>query len=361
MRKSRERRTPNLEFDDLSSAAATTQRKDDAVSDDVIDVHSHIVPPRLAEAAQRGGLRYGITFDRDENGKVTSSTGGRPFALPWPTPLETPAERVQSMDAVGVDVHMLSLSPSMHYYSTEPRDGLALAVETNDDIADIVASYPDRFRGLAFLPLQDSQTAVDELQRCVRDLGFPGALVGTNVDGLDWDAPELFPVLEAASQLDALLFVHPARGRANSFLPNYHLKNLIGNPLETTVSIASLIFGGVLDRLPDLKLCFAHGGGYGCLGIARMDHGHKVRTETGDIAKLPSDYLRGLYFDSLVHGHRTLDYIIDLAGIDRVVLGSDYPADMGEPNPVEFIRSHPTLSAADQRKILSENLTGLLA
>ncbi len=327
----------------------------------IIDVHTHIVPPRLAEAAQRGGERFGIVFDRDANGKVTSSVGGaKPFALPWPTPLETPAERVASMDAIGVDVHLLSLSPAMHWYNTPPAHAAALAVETNDDIAEIVAAYPDRFRGLAFLPLQDAALAVDELERCVRDLGFDGAIVGTNVGGLDWDAPELFPVLAAAQDLDALVFVHPARGRAAPFLPNYHLKNTIGNPLETTVAIGSLIFGGVLDRLPELKLCFAHGGGYGCLGIARMDHGHAVRAEAQGIARLPSDYLTDLYFDSLVHGHRTLDQIIDVAGIGQLVLGSDYPADMGQPDPVDFIRSHPDLSTEQQWKILSENLTRLL-
>lgn len=328
----------------------------------VIDVHAHIVPTRLAEAAQQGGLRYGIEFGRDAQGRVTSSVGGKPpFALPWPTPLETPAERVASMDAIGVDVHLLSLSPSMHWYSTAPEDARALAVETNDDIAEVVGAYPDRFRGMAFLPLQDTEAAVRELERCVRELGFAGAVVGTHVDGRDWDDPGLFPILEAADELGTLVFVHPARGRANPFLTKYHLKNLVGNPLETTVAMASLIFGGVLDRLPDLKLCFAHGGGYGCLGIARMDHGYRARSESQGAARLPSDYLRGLYFDSLVHGHRTLDQIIDLAGIDRIVLGSDYPADMGEPNPVEFIRSHPGLTDDQRSKILAENVTALLA
>ncbi|MDH3499734.1 MAG: amidohydrolase [Acidimicrobiia bacterium] len=327
----------------------------------IIDVHSHIVPPRLAEKAQQGGRHYGLEFGRDEHERVTSSSGGgAPFALPWPTPLETPTERIGSMDAVGVDVHLLSLSPSMHWYDVSSDDGRALAVDTNDDIAEIVASHPDRFRGLAFLPLQDPAAAVDELERCVRELGFAGTLVGTNVNGLDWDAPELFPILAAARDLDALVFVHPARGRGNPFMTKYHLKNLIGNPMETSIALASLIFGGVLDRLGDVKLCFAHGGGYGCLGIARMDHGYRVRSEAQGIAQMPSDYLRGLYFDSLVHGHRTLDQIIDLAGIDQIVLGSDYPADMGEPDPVGFIRSHPTMPEADQSKILSHNLTALI-
>ena len=328
----------------------------------VIDVHSHIVPTRLAEAAQAGGLHYGIEFDRDSGGKITSSVGGKaPFALPWPTPLQTPAERVASMDAIGVDVHMLSLSPAMHWYNTPAADATALAQSTNDDIADAVNEYPDRFKGLAFLPLQDPKASVAELERCMREKSFAGAIVGTNIGGLDWDAPELFCVLEAARDLNALVFVHPARGRAAPFLKNYHLKNLIGNPLETTVAVGSLIFGGVLDKLPDLKLCFAHGGGYGCLGIARMDHGHAVRAESQGMAKLPSDYLKDLYFDSLVHGHRTLDQVIDLAGISQVVLGSDYPADMGEKDPVSFIKSHPTLTDEQQWRILSGNLTALLA
>jgi aminocarboxymuconate-semialdehyde decarboxylase len=327
----------------------------------VIDVHSHIVPARLAAAAARGGSRHGIEFGRDARGKITSSVGGRPpFALPWPTPLETTAERIEKMDAVGVDVHLLSLSPTMFWYTTDPADALALAVETNDDIGELVADHPKRFGGLAFLPLQDPVASVGELERCTRDLGFVGAIVGTNIDGLDWDAPELFPVLEAAQDLGVLVFVHPARGRAAPFLRRYHLENLIGNPLETTVAMASLIFGGVLDRLPGLKLCFAHGGGYGCLGIARMDHGHAIRSESKGMRQLPSDYLRAMYYDSLVHGHRALDHIVDLAGIDRIVLGSDYPADMGEPDPVEFLRSHPGLSDEQRWKIMSGNLVELL-
>lgn len=327
----------------------------------VIDLHTHVVPPRLAEAGQRGGFRHGIEFGRDATGKITSSTGGRSTALSWPTPLETPGQRVVTMDAMGIDIHVLSLSPTMHWYDLAPADGLSLAIETNDDIAEIVQTHPDRFRGLGFLPLQDPSGAVAELERCVRELGFVGAQVGTNVNGLDWDDAELFPVLEAARDLDALLFIHPAGGRGNPFLQRYYLKNLVGNPLETTIAIACLIFGGVLDRLPDLKLCFAHGGGYGCMGIARMDHGAAVRPEAAGMTALPSDYLKGLYFDSLVHSHRTLDQILDLVGIDQIVLGSDYPADMGEPNPVEFIRSHPRLTGEQRRKILGGNATRLLS
>lgn len=326
-----------------------------------IDIHTHVVPRRLAESAQRGQSRHGITFGRDVHGKITTSVGRLTMAFPWPTPWETPEERVRSMDERQVEVHALSLSPLMHWYNLEPEGAVGMAREANDDIAEMVASHPSRFVGLGFLPLQHPVAAVEELERCITDLAFIGVMVGTNVGGLDWDVPELFPVLQAARDLHALVFVHPARGRADSFLTRYHLRNLIGNPLETTVALASLIFGGVLDRLPDLDLCFAHGGGYGCLGIGRMDRGHNVRPEAQDIALLPSQYLSGLYFDSLVHSHLALSHLVDLVGADHVVLGSDYPADMGEPFPVEFVESHPDLTYDQRRLILGGNMERLLA
>lgn len=326
-----------------------------------IDIHTHVVPRPLAESAHAGDSRHGITFGRDAHGKITTSVGGQTMALPWPTPLETPEERVRSMDERSVDVHALSLSPLMHWYTLEMEGAIAMARETNDDIAETVASHPTRFVGLGFLPLQHPAAAVDELERCVTDLGFIGAMVGTNVGGLDWDAPELFPVLEAAAELRALLFVHPARGRADPFLTRYHLRNLIGNPLETTIAVASLIFGGVLDRLPELDLSFAHGGGYGCFGVGRMDHGNRVRPEAQDIALLPSEYLRGLYFDSLVHSHHALSHLVDVVGAEHVVLGSDYPADMGEPFPVEFVESHPDLTPDQRQRILGGNMERLLS
>ena len=265
------------------------------------------------------------------------------------------------MDERRVDVHALSLSPLLHWHDLDLEGALGMARETNDDIAEMVASHPSRFVGLGFLPLQHPAAAIEEMERCMNELDFIGVIVGTNVGGLDWDAPELFPILQAAQDLHALVFVHPARGRADSFLTRYHLRNLIGNPLETTIAVASLIFGGVLDRLPELNLCFAHGGGYGCLGIGRMDHGRQVRPEAQDMALMPSEYLSGLYFDSLVHSHRTLSYLVDVVGADHVVLGSDYPADMGEPFPVDFVESHPDLTPDQQQLILGGNMERLLS
>ena len=162
--------------------------------------------------------------------------------------------------------------------------------------------------------------------------------VGTHVGGLNWDEPDLFPVLEAAEQSNALVFVHPAASRLKDALPRYHMRNFIANPTETTIAIGSLIFGGILDRLPGLRLLFAHGGGYACWAYARFDHGHQVRPEAREhIARLPSDYLSALWYDSLVHGYGNLRRLIDVVGLDRVVLGTDFPADMGQPDPVAWI------------------------
>lgn len=328
----------------------------------VTDVHTHLVPRRLAEVAEAGGTRHGIEFGRDASGRLTSSAGAAPMAVPWPTPLESTEARLASMDTLGVDVHFLSLTPTMHWYGLAAEHGISLAVETNDDIAEVVSAHPHRFRGMAFLPLQDPPAAIAELERCVRDLGFAGALVGTHVNGQDWDAAALFPILEAARELDALVFFHPTRGRANAFLTDYHLRNLIGNPMETAIAFSRLVFGGVLDRLlPEAKLCFAHGGGYGSLGVARLDHGARVRRESSGMDRLPSDYLKAVYVDSLVHGHRALDSLVDLVGADRILLGSDYPADMGQPDPVAFVTSHPTLTPAQRQMILCDNVDGMLA
>lgn len=325
-----------------------------------IDIHTHVIPRHLAESAERGEARHGITFGRDTDGRITGSVGGRSYAIAWPNPLETPEERIQAMDAMRVDVHVLSLSPLMHWYELDSEAGVPMAEEANDDLAEMVATHPDRFAGLAYLPLQDPAAAIAELERCITAHGFVGVMVGSHVNGLDWDADELFPVLAAARDLGALVFVHPAHGRANSFLTRYHLRNLIGNPFETTVAIASLIFGGVLDRLPDLDICFAHGGGYACLGADRLDHGRQVRAEAQDSSSLPSEYLRRLYFDTLVFGHSALSHLVDVVGADRVVLGSDYPADMGEPRPVDFVESHPDLSDDQRRLILGGTMERLL-
>jgi aminocarboxymuconate-semialdehyde decarboxylase len=324
-----------------------------------LDTHTHFMPPSALGPAMAGEPWHGIQFGRNARGKITSSVGGISQEIPWPTPIETPDARVSSMDERRVDLHLVSISPTMYWYGLDQPDGRSLAHASNGDLAEMVARRPDRFVGLGYLPLQDPAGSVAELERCVRDLVMPGVMIGTNVNGEDWDSPRLFPVLQAAEQLGAVLYFHPARGRADSWLTRYHLANLIGNPLETATALATLIFGGIFDRLPSLKTCFAHAGGYGALGIGRMDHGREVRPESSAIAKLPSDYVKACWFDTITHNERALHYLVDTVGADRVVLGSDYPADMGEPRPVDWIESCESLSAAEKTAILGSNAVRL--
>jgi aminocarboxymuconate-semialdehyde decarboxylase len=324
-----------------------------------IDTHTHFLPPSAVGPAERNELWHGIQFGHNALGRITSSVGDRTQEIPWPMPLETPAGRLKTMDSRRVDRHVLSISPTMYWHSLGHADASAFARVANDDLAAIISEAPDRYSGLGFLPLQDTEGSVKELERCVRDLGFKGAMVCTHVNGVDWDDPSLFPVLEAAAALGAVVYYHPGRGRADSWMKKYHLRNLIGNPLETTVTLASLIFGGVYDKLPDLKTCFSHAGGYGVLGVGRFDHGHEVRPEASAIAQLPSDYVRRIWVDTITHSERTLRYIVDTVGADRVVLGSDYPADMGEPRPVDFVESCESLSDAEKTAILGANAARL--
>lgn len=274
-------------------------------------------------------------------------------------PLETPDERIGSMDKRRVDLHLVSVSPTMYWYGLDDADARSFARQTNDDNAEMCAGHPDHYVGLGYLPLQDPAGSVAELEHCVRDLGMPGVMVGTNVNDQDWDSEALFPVLKAAEELGAVVYFHPARNRTDGWLNRYHLGNLIGNPLETAVALASLIFGGVFDRLPKLKTCFSHAGGYGVLGVGRLDHGHEVRPEATGIAGLPSDYVKACWFDTITHNERALRYVVDMAGPGQVVLGSDYPADMGEPFPVDWIESAGSLTADEKAAILGGNAVGL--
>jgi aminocarboxymuconate-semialdehyde decarboxylase len=332
------------------------QSSDAGTHQPIVDMHAHFVPEEIV-AASRNENWHGIAFGKTESGGIYSAAAGQRMALPWKLPLETAEARARTMTAMGVDAQVVSLSPTMHWYPADPATASGFARAVNDALVTFVAGQPDRFIGLGYLPLQDPKAAVRELERCMGPLGLPGVMVGTNINGQDWDSPALFPVLEAASDLGAFVFFHPARGRADSWMPQYHLRNLIGNPLETTATIAALIFGGVLERLPRLKACFAHGGGYSCFAVGRWDHGSRVRTEaSAQIAKLPSDYLSTLYFDSLTHSDRALRALIDQVGVTRILLGSDYPADMAAPDPVGVILDSPLFSQLERRAILSGNI-----
>jgi len=326
----------------------------------VVDVHAHVLPGLLVEMAAGEEARWGIDFGRGEGGRVEYRVGGkwRPLLQQNDVYRETPTERADRMSQIGVDVQVLSLSPSFFLYLEDRDDAVAYCSDLNDAIAGFVAEQRDRFLAFAMLPLAHPDAAVAELERAL-GLGFVGAVVATHVNGKDWDHPDLTGLLEAAEALGAPIFVHPAAVRSSEILGRHHLGNLVGNPLETTIAIASIVFGGVLDRFPGLRLGFAHGGGYGVFGSGRFDHGARVRPEL-DVVNPPSEYLRRMWFDCLTHDERSLRFLVERIGPDRIVLGTDDPADMGLDQPVAWLEACSSLSPEQRTSILSANPAGWL-
>jgi aminocarboxymuconate-semialdehyde decarboxylase len=325
-----------------------------------IDVHCHIIPQAFWRAVSSGGDWHGATLDTVDGSEFIDTRDRRagPVEPNWKLSLE---ERLKLMDGIGIDVQVLSTPPYFFNYHLPTELALASSRDLNDEIAQAIQAHPDRFSGLATVPLQDVSAAVTELERAMGN-GLKGAEVCTHVNGRNLDDPSLLPFFEAAQDLGAFIFFHPHAPAAAERTGSYYLGNLIGNPLETTIAVASLIFGGVLDRLPDLKLCFAHGGGYACYGIGRMDRGYGVRPEVkvNDIGGIPSSYLRRLYFDCLTHSYDALDYLIGTVTADNVLLGSDFPFDMGFDSPVDWVLGAPSVSQADKEKILGANAARLL-
>ena len=335
----------------------------------VIDVHAHFLPSGAIRASKTGELWQGLRIEVAANSAAgVTRVSARPTTEAErtfrriPEYFQSPEQRLAAMKASGVDVQVLSLTPALFRYDLDVADAVAFVQDVNDDLYDLSTRWPGSFRGLGSLPAQDTDASVAELERCVNKLGLDGVMVDTHVNGEDWDSPRLFPILQAAEALDAVVFFHPGMQRVAKLWPRYHLRNLIGNPLETTVAIASLIFGGVLDRLPNARMFFAHGGGFALANAGRFDHGHKVRLETRGAAQhFPSEYLRRLYYDPITLSETGLRTILDVAGPSQVVLGTDFPADMAQASPCDWIMSLTSLSDEEKQGILRNNVTHLLA
>lgn len=326
----------------------------------VIDVHAHLLPRSAIDAAVRGDSWFGSQIEDDELGRPVIITGDRREGMGGKAHYESMERRVERMDEMGVDVQILSLNPIFLRHYLDADNGVAASRAVNDEIVGLIEETPTRFAGYGALPMQDPDRAIEELERVMKIDGMIGACVGTHVDGANWDEPHLFPVLEAAQELGALMFFHPSDRRLEKHLPRYHLHNSIANPTETTIAIASIIHGGIIDRLPDLRTLFAHGGGYACCGAARFDHGHKVRAEARQHTSMfPSEYLSHLWYDSLVYDYGMLRRLIEVVGIDRVMLGTDYPADMGQPDPVDWVHGSD-LSETERTAVLGATAEILL-
>ena len=326
-----------------------------------IDIHAHIAPEKATKLAS-GQEWHGFT-KVEESGRHFLTLGPKRYWL-HPRYLLTPEQRIADMDSLGVDIHVLSTWVGLYNYNLPPEVGAATAKDCNDYVAELVRAWPQRFAGLATLPMQDVETAIDELERSVVQLGLKGAQINDHVNGRTLDEPEFLPFWQATEQLGALILFHQ-EGNDTIVAPRdnhgYGLDNAIGNLADWVVTFASLVFGGVMDKHPNLKICLAHGGGDTCFGAGRLDRGWQVRSEARvNIQQPPSRYVGRFYYDCLTHSEAALRFIIDTAGVDRVFLGSDWPYDMGIESPVEWVNSLQSLTQEEKDAILHKNLEKLL-
>jgi aminocarboxymuconate-semialdehyde decarboxylase len=327
----------------------------------VIDVHAHILPQSAVRASEQEREWFGTTITKTADGKPSLQTGAYKMNLGAVEYWLPPKDRIPFMDEDRVDVQVLSLNPQLF------RDHLdkSLAIEctraVNDEIAETVNEHPDRFLGLAALPLQDTDASLRELDRAISELDLRGFIIGSHVAGTNWDDPRLLPILEEAARLGAFVLQHPFNNRIREPLPRYHMVNLIGNPLETTIFAASLILGGVLDRIPNLNICLSHSGGYLPFAVGRFDHAYGLRADVRKNAEQkPSDYLRRFYYDCISHSDAGLEQVVELVGADRVLLGTDFPADMGLRHPVAWLEERSFLDNAQRTAIEGGNAEKLV-
>jgi len=324
-----------------------------------VDLHCHVFVP---EAAELVGDAFEMNMDnlfefandatRDVNAKQAETIHQKL------TSVET---RIADMDAMGVDVQAISPAPLQYYYGLDSELGRGAARTINDRIAGIAEEHSERIVGLATVPMQSPEFAVAELERAVNELGLRGVEISTNVAGEELSAERFRKFFAKAEELDVLIFLHPNGFPDGRRLSDHYFINVIGNPLDSTVAVSHLIFGGVLDAYPKLKICVAHGGGYLAAYSGRIDHAHGVREDCRRcIKETPTSYLKRLYFDTVVFTEHQLEYLVSLYGSDHIVLGTDYPYDMGMYDPVGFVDGAGALGPADKAAIIGGNAARLL-
>ncbi len=328
-----------------------------------IDIHFHVVPPQFVEAVRRGDFADAVHIER--RGAVEHMIyHAPPGVVVEPDTALDPAEyderlMLAAMDRRGLAAAVIGPSPAFCYWAA-PELGARLAAALNDGIAAMVRAHPDRFIGMATAPMQDGELAAREVERAAGTLGLRAVEICTHINGMDLDDPSLAPVYGAAERRGLPLFVHPQNWGDMRRMRSHHIWNLVGFPAETALAAAHLILGGVFERFPRLRVVLAHGGGYFPYQIGRLDHGYEVRRELNEhLPRRPSEYLGNLYCDTLTHSGAALRFLLDRMGDDHVVIGSDYPYDMGYTAPVEVVRDLG-LGGERERNVLGRNLARLL-
>lgn len=323
-----------------------------AAATGAVDIHGHYVIPELLkgeDATDVWRYEYGV----DEQGKALLRRGSDRVPCYY-EPIDV-EQIVENMDSLGISVMAINVAPFQMGYDLDPGIGSRVARIGNEALARACAAYPDRFVGMGTLPMQDVESAIAELE-WVMETGMAGVQLGSNVNGVYLGQEGLRPIWRAIADHDASVFVHPINLLGSERLGDYFLANLIGNPVDSTRAIADVIFSGLLEEVAGLRICFAHAGGAAPYLLGRWDHGYLKRPKArGHINRLPSDYFRMLYFDHIAHSELGLRFLIDLVGADRVMIGTDYPFDMGPDEPVGFVETASSLTTEEKHLVTSAN------
>lgn len=325
----------------------------------VIDLHCHRecrpVMDRMHAEAERAGQ-----ISLQQGSELTKKVSKAQLVELRPK-MDSIDERLADMDRMGVDVQALSIAPYQMYNWAEPELGRDVAREINDEMAETIAGHPDRFVGLGTVPLQDTGLAVDELHRCLDELGFKGLQIPTHVNGEELSSPRFEPFWDAVEEREAVVFIHPIGHTSPERLSTHYFINLLGHPWESTLAAAHLVFDGVMERHPDLRIVLAHGGGYLPAYSARIDHAYHAREDVREgLPHPPGEYLRRFHLDTMVFQPDQVRYLVEKYGADRVVLGTDYPYDMGETDPLGLVERTEGLDAAARTAICGGNAARLL-
>lgn len=325
----------------------------------IVDIHCHRECAGASEMMKAEADRVGyaaLSFGSD----LTKEVNQQQLKDIRPK-MESLDERLADMDKMGVDIQAISVSPYQYYYWADAEVGREVSTVTNNDLAEAVATHPDRLVGLGTLPMQNTEMAVAELERCVKDLGFKGVEINSQIAGEELSSPRLAPFFAKAEELDALIFIHTAGFSHPDRFTEHYFINLIGHPVEATLAISHLIFDGVMERHPGLKIVVAHGGGYLPAYAGRMDHAYRARKDVREgLPNPPSEYLKRFYFDTMVFEPDQLEFLINKYGADHILLGTDYPYDMGESDPVGLVNRVNGLNEHDCAAICGGNARKLL-
>ena len=323
-----------------------------------IDLHNHVIPPTIVDALVRNPERFGMNIEVKGGKRYFKSHGRMTELLPEFYDVNA---KIEWMDRRGIDISAISVGPPIYFYWLSPDAGLEAARLANDGIARMVEKHPDRLRGMAHLPMQDTDAAIVELERVVKEHGFKAVEIGTSIEGTALADQKFRKVLRTIEQLGCFVFAHPYQCLAQGGMDDYYLRNFIGFPLDTTMMVAHLMYSGALDDLKRLRILCAHGGGYVPYQIGRFIHGFNVRPEPKMRTRTsPRDLLRRFYFDALTHDPLAARHLINRVGADRVVIGTDHPFDMGPEDPIGAVDAIPELTASEREYVCELTARDLL-